>query len=851
MTTSSVTASSTQEAATWETGGNAFVWENEGSTMSWDTALIYAFDASISTLFQFLDSAPLADAFKRLSDSFSLADARDSTADYKRNLPESLSLADVSKSGLGKAIAEALAWADARDAQASFTREYAEGVSVADLFGNAADFRREYAESFAWADSYARQVSFDRTPSETVGFAEKASHGVAKSLGESLYASDTVAKGPGKVQGEAINFQLGSISTAYNSHLWVRGVTPVGYSLNQNVAGESIFDVRTGPFGYDEVLNVCVQKSTDSDQDGGWNMNANVPIDPNQGTLFAVFMKKPTVEGTGYWGVYSNGSSHVLTMADAANNNPYFFAQDLPNTTDWFLVVGYVHPLGYVGASEAGISGVYSLSGAKVADLAEFKLASGTTAIRHRCYHYYNGVSPLEEEVQYNARPVIIQCSAAEAQGKIAALLADKTDHPLTRKTIGAVRPESLKIADVRTQEASYLRGWSESFALRGGGDMWFDSLNTWGSTQDAWNIPFAVKKNPNTIHERTLAVTESLVRVVEFARNLAEGIGLTEHYRSAFVTGFAEAFAIGDGNAAHTVMGFLREFAEALSLAEIRESAVSIPKSEALGVAEGVRKAPAKPFGESLGVIEGSSRHGDKPIGEGFSVAEQGRNGASTRYSESFSVAETQKSSATKRVSESVALSEALGTLASFNRAISEGLTVAEAIKKAASLPRSEAFKIGDELRRASGAILSDIAIGSGDIAMTDFEALINAAQPTGYGPFRQFMEGDHEYKNAIFRAIISAESDTRPRITSLGVKVDVPDVFDSGTVDAVVGGTTVLFKHNFYEPPQVTVGLKGGTVFAIPKVSQISRTSFKVELFAQDGTSVAGSVSWSAHGF
>lgn len=215
-----------------------------------------------------------------------------------------------------------------------------------------------------------------------------------------------------------------SISKGFESDTWAAGVSPVGYGLNQNTAGESTWEVRDGPFGYQEVVNVC--RSLDNfagepGPDGGWDLgNSAFPVNNAQKAVFAVFMRHrsgATFTGSSaYWGLHSNSASDVLELVAAgggSNTNPYFHANGtltlLPTADKWYLVIGLVHENGYAGA-DAGISGVYDpVTGVKVVDGFEYRWPADTTRVGHRCYHYYN--QTISGEAQNMTRPRVFQCA--------------------------------------------------------------------------------------------------------------------------------------------------------------------------------------------------------------------------------------------------------------------------------------------------------------------------------------------------------------------------------------------------------------------------------------------------------
>jgi hypothetical protein len=194
---------------------------------------------------------------------------------------------------------------------------------------------------------------------------------------------------------------------------------PAGYSLNGSTLENKIVS-KPGPSGLDEPLWACVDVDAASDTEGGWN-GAYLPADcASTGHLFAVFMKTTTAAGASYMGTNQNGE--IATLAGVAESNPYFLSGgDLPALNTWYLVVGYVHQIGY-GTANTNIAGIYDLAGNRITAGTEFKALAGCDSLMLRAYHYYN-TGATGTEVQYMARPVVIPCSEAEAADKIGYIL--------------------------------------------------------------------------------------------------------------------------------------------------------------------------------------------------------------------------------------------------------------------------------------------------------------------------------------------------------------------------------------------------------------------------------------------
>lgn len=219
----------------------------------------------------------------------------------------------------------------------------------------------------------------------------------------------------------------------------------------------------------------------------------------------------------------------------------------------------------------------------------------------------------------------------------------------------------------------------------------------------------------------------------------------------------------------------------------------------------------------------------------------------------ELLSISEDNNFSYSLRPSESITLSEALAK--DFGKGIAEAIAFTDAEKKNYSLPFSESVSVIDAYVRRANAIFSNMIVGTTDLTQISFDDIVDSGKIVGYDRFRDFIPGDYTYQKAMFRAILESVNADRARLTNMKVTVDVPDVFDRGqvTISAAQAatGVTVLFYRQFNVVPEVTVTMKGGTVFAIPNVTP-SLTGFSIILKdPATNAGVAGTVSWSAHGY
>ena len=154
------------------------------------------------------------------------------------------------------------------------------------------------------------------------------------------------------------------------------------YNLNGSSSENKIINGPT-PFGDSDLLWEC-KPDASNNSDGGWNSDY-FAIDKTKTYRYSVWVKRTgSQNGRTYHGIQL-----VNNLSGSANNNPYFWAGDLPTLNTWYLMVGVVHPNNYSGG-DTGVSGVYDTNGNKVKDGTEFKWRSNTTQTRVRNYLYYS-----------------------------------------------------------------------------------------------------------------------------------------------------------------------------------------------------------------------------------------------------------------------------------------------------------------------------------------------------------------------------------------------------------------------------------------------------------------------------
>jgi hypothetical protein len=146
----------------------------------------------------------------------------------------------------------------------------------------------------------------------------------------------------------------------------------------------------------------------------------------------------------------------------------------------------------------------------------------------------------------------------------------------------------------------------------------------------------------------------------------------------------------------------------------------------------------------------------------------------------------------------------------------------------------------------------ISDIYIKESDLTFTDFQSRFNEQGSPGYDNWRVMISGEKEYDHAAIRGVITTLGGSVPSFIQLQMQVDVPDVFDRGSVVCSAAGVvTVPFNRSFYAVNEVVASMKGGAVVAVPRISNITTTSFDIELINTSNARVAGTCSWAAKGY
>lgn len=153
------------------------------------------------------------------------------------------------------------------------------------------------------------------------------------------------------------------------------------------------------------------------------------------------------------------------------------------------------------------------------------------------------------------------------------------------------------------------------------------------------------------------------------------------------------------------------------------------------------------------------------------------------------------------------------------------------------------------------STTVISDILVSDNALDATTFGALLTHGSPPGYSEFLNFLTGDYQYTDAVYKMKVTSLDTNRGVLETLTLDVDVEDIIEKGssTITVASTGIAVTYSNTFHtNPPELVTAFKSGTAVAIPEVTTQSITGFTVKLWDPVATAyITGAVTWAAHGY
>ena len=187
---------------------------------------------------------------------------------------------------------------------------------------------------------------------------------------------------------------------------WVLGTSGVvGYGANGD-GNSRITD--TNPWGVSDIVWDVSNQDVASNADGGWNGD-NFAIDNTKMYRFSTFVRRKTIgDGSFYLGTHGYPDAVLNRSNGASSTNPYFRSSSWwGNANQWYLIVGHVWPANSGVGSVMADSGVYTLSGTKIASTSNFVWQSTTTSSHHRSY-LYSSIDVTTNQQWYQPRVDVI-----------------------------------------------------------------------------------------------------------------------------------------------------------------------------------------------------------------------------------------------------------------------------------------------------------------------------------------------------------------------------------------------------------------------------------------------------------
>lgn len=178
----------------------------------------------------------------------------------------------------------------------------------------------------------------------------------------------------------------------------------ISYWSRNGAIEENLIQIKENPWGDRDIVWTCqhLPEQGTRSPDCGF-ISGRVNIDNTKTYRLTVWIKRP-VDGNGRWYFGNNGYDEpVETLTGASNSNPYFISSSRGYNNEWFLVVGYVYPVGTT-SDLYDDSGIYNTTGERIGDIdRNYRCGEGTTALRTRAYLVYDS----DGTQQYFYRPRI------------------------------------------------------------------------------------------------------------------------------------------------------------------------------------------------------------------------------------------------------------------------------------------------------------------------------------------------------------------------------------------------------------------------------------------------------------
>lgn len=308
---------------------------------------------------------------------------------------------------------------------------------------------------------------------------------------------------------------------------------------------------------------------------------------------------------------------------------------------------------------------------------------------------------------------------------------------------------------------------------------------------------------------------------------------------------------------APYDIISYALAVGETIDVAEGIEKGPQITKTEVFSFAEAYVKSVGLNKDETVAIAEARAVSFGQYFAESVSIGDASDKLFGKEASEAFAFVEANAKTYGLNKDEAVVIAETYLNSVGYIRNFAETIAVAEAVANNFGLKKSEAFAVVDAWRRQGDMVISDMLLMSaGNVTMEDFIDFLSYGNVPGYEKWRDFIPGDYEYREAMFRVVLESKNADRGLLTNLQATVDVPDLIDRGsaTVTDALGGVVVTYNRTFHIVPEITLAARGGVGNPIaPEFNGMpTKNSFCVRLRdTVTGAYVTGSFTWAAHGY
>lgn len=386
---------------------------------------------------------------------------------------------------------------------------------------------------------------------------------------------------------------------------------------------------------------------------------------------------------------------------------------------------------------------------------------------------------------------------------------------------------------------------------------------NTSKAIKTLYNANIKTVENQNNKIDKlsleTIAFSEVYFDYISYMLNFIESFALKDDVSKELLRGIRETIAIAEqakkrickmSNEADIILTdktrkeISKSVVELSKIVETVAKQIKVNQSEVVTMVDGIKNCTKfiRDIVEDITLVENNSKHYEINKFYRVDIKEAVKKNIHTILSESFSL----KDEFVRKF------------LAKLK--FDENISLADNISKHCGINKNELVDVSEAFIRACNAILSNIAITSGEMSLAEFIKTIDT--PPEYDNFVDYKVGDYEYQRALVRFIIeSVAAQAEPILYDAEIHVDIDDINDKGTViitdtEAV---TKVYYNKSYYTAPEVQITLRGGNtgtgastpILISTDLADAKGRYFEVEIRDSSWNRAQGTISWTSKGY